>query len=973
MLLLLLLLFLSLCAALEFAHRINAPLRFLANDAIVSPNRLFRAVVNNVGVLQVLDSVNASAPVAFATQTQTTLGDLVFAQLQGDGNFVIYAQRRAGSPLSVLFSTGTPGNAGAFMQMQDDRNLVLYDAASRPLWQSGTSLGRSLPPAPTATAAPAVVCGAAAAVGASPAERLCLAPRRSLPFDALSLDQAGSACSPTTVTLFDATLLNSLSVSNADNYEQSLALGALAGIVNRERPRLYVLRHPSDFDWLTHVRAGWLANATFVYHNGSVASLIRAMLPKVEVTLYGISAQAAASAMVAASLAGVRDTIPVAKRDEAGSLFRELAPLVVNTDLTTVCVSKTSCYDWALTNVVPQTSPYFAGYYLDYHWVLLGGVAPTTDADQKMTHTASNIDFFVSKRSFIFDLSPIDDEAPSDAPTQPVAADPNFIRQIMVALNELQPDNRRELVHVGGFVPWAFKYSSHGMRSRYGPVESEWLYAALLSQFNAVMDADACCIGGVNNAAFFQHDRLLPSFHQKTSPRRARAYDAHVDGAGAVLPKKYFAIYAGDFDAAAWVNTQLPRLFADPARGDIPISWGIASTIAERMPTAFKRFYDGATPNDVFIGAESPGYFNPDGVVFGEALGLPSRVSIVQRSGAGKYALVDHSFTGYAINGNYGTDLSQQAQEMLVPFSWDGVAVNGMTGGAFLRSNTPFIPGTSLPAEDSPDFATHVRQLTWKTADATQFAVLRFVLWAPSDLKRIVQRIKQLEPNSELVDAYTLGYLARKHLGGNNANRVRYVGDTVESLHELLPGTQQLSVTFVNDAIGQTIDDAGYFLLVQLLDDTLAESVLAFASVPIVEAAAEKGGRGRAAGAFDIPANLVGKSVTLHYEIAFKVAPHLPFSVLGSPARAIRFPVRAKRSACSSAPQTSTSVRSLAGTPTSTPNGANPTTSTPNGANPGVTPTTEQLVVSVTTSTGARMFGTLGASSLCALIAAMLT
>jgi hypothetical protein len=235
----LLLLFVSLCAALEFAHRINAPLRFLANDAIVSPNRLFRAVVNNVGVLQVLDSVNASAPVAFATQTQTTLGDLVFAQLQGDGNFVIYAQRRAGSPLSVLFSTGTPGNAGAFMQMQDDRNLVLYDAASRPLWQSGTSLGRSLPPAPTATAAPAVVCGAAAAVGASPAERLCLAPRRSLPFDALSLDQAGSACSPTTVTLFDATLLNSLSVSNADNYEQSLALGALAGIVNRERPRLY--------------------------------------------------------------------------------------------------------------------------------------------------------------------------------------------------------------------------------------------------------------------------------------------------------------------------------------------------------------------------------------------------------------------------------------------------------------------------------------------------------------------------------------------------------------------------------------------------------------------------------------------------------------------------------------------------------------------------------------------------------------
>lgn len=53
--------------------------------------------------------------------------------MQSDGNLVMY---RAGRP---TWSSNTFGNAGAFFRYQGDGNLVVYSAAGRPLWVSGTA------------------------------------------------------------------------------------------------------------------------------------------------------------------------------------------------------------------------------------------------------------------------------------------------------------------------------------------------------------------------------------------------------------------------------------------------------------------------------------------------------------------------------------------------------------------------------------------------------------------------------------------------------------------------------------------------------------------------------------------------------------------------------------------------------------------------------------------------------------------
>ncbi len=52
--------------------------------------------------------------------------------MQGDGNLVLYTN---GKP---TFSTNTWGHPGAFVQLQDDRNLVVYGPDNKPLWASNT-------------------------------------------------------------------------------------------------------------------------------------------------------------------------------------------------------------------------------------------------------------------------------------------------------------------------------------------------------------------------------------------------------------------------------------------------------------------------------------------------------------------------------------------------------------------------------------------------------------------------------------------------------------------------------------------------------------------------------------------------------------------------------------------------------------------------------------------------------------------
>ena len=60
------------------------------------------------------------------------------AIMQCDGNFVVY-NRKDGKD-TPIWDTKSAGNGGAFLALQQDGNLVLYNSSNKPLWSSGTNL-----------------------------------------------------------------------------------------------------------------------------------------------------------------------------------------------------------------------------------------------------------------------------------------------------------------------------------------------------------------------------------------------------------------------------------------------------------------------------------------------------------------------------------------------------------------------------------------------------------------------------------------------------------------------------------------------------------------------------------------------------------------------------------------------------------------------------------------------------------------
>ena len=91
---------------------------------------------------------------------------------------------------------------------------------------------------------------------------------------------------------------------------------------------------------------------------------------------------------------------------------------------------------------------------------------------------------------------------------------------------------------IGGFLPWAWKYSnSPGAGSRHGGVASEWQYAHIISAYNGTMDADALGYSGMSNASFYQHFPLADHYAQRSRTTLADVKaEGLIDGEGHVAP-----------------------------------------------------------------------------------------------------------------------------------------------------------------------------------------------------------------------------------------------------------------------------------------------------------------------------------------------------------------------------------------------------------------------------------------------------
>lgn len=487
----------------------------------------------------------------------------------------------------------------------------------------------------------------------------------------------------------DITAKDSLGVVRL--WETMHLTSTLQGIVNRDQPRLYIKYISTDgvevdqFWWDKCVGDGkWLSGRRTVtmYDPVKVLDLFRDKIQGMVV----YDPAVASTSCVASTVAGAEDCVAVRYDMRPGSVYTRLVqreiPVKVwllNQDGTSKFHTKLEPYRWAVDNYLKtgKCSGETAGYYIDQYWMKQPGNAGMNH------HQLTNHDYFVSHKGFIFDLSPWDDEPASDAIDEGNGDRDMFI-EILREINILNGGQR--FCHVGGFAPWAHKYSDNFRvthPSKHAAAQTEWEVVYLLSAFNAYKDADAASYGAMANASFWQHYPVKESYPQGWVTREQLKARGYINANGRVnTANKYVLFYVGDYDAAAWIYQKMPTLWEDPSRGSVPMMWSINPSLARRAPMIMDYMRTTATDMDYFAaGDNGAGYLNPGMLEEPRPVsGLPSGVAAWAAHNKAYYEQWGLSVTGFVIDGN-GPGMSNAGFKAYATFSPNGICPQRLPDG----------------------------------------------------------------------------------------------------------------------------------------------------------------------------------------------------------------------------------------------------------------------------------------------------
>lgn len=568
-------------------------------------------------------------------------------------------------------------------------------------------------------------------------------------------------------------------------WDETHFISSLQALANREEPRLYVLynREPDSFWWerLTEP-GGWLAGKE-VESFPNLTALIRRFGSLAQgLVLY--DERVPATSNLASTLAGCEDLLCCRFDAEEGSLCQELlvagfpvkrilmaedgSPLFTGTGVIpdvgqpSTGSAKCDAYLWLIDQVISKgrANPSVMGYYLDAFWL------QSWRASSPQNCTLTNQDFVMARRGILFDLGCWDDESPVDDPGQPSGTDAKTLCALLKACYEQVP--QPGMIHAAGFTPWAYKYTTHRNEvwdagGHHDGVPTEWRYAEILSCYNAYMDADALGYSSMANASFFQHQPLPKKIPQNPKPTaRSLKKAGLLDSKGRIKPRCFVAHYVGDYDAAAWLYWNLPRVWMDPARGSLPLSWAFNPNLASRFPVGLWWTRETRSNLDMFVAGDSgAGYLNPGYLSEPRPHSLlPSGVKAWAEHCEKIYHQWDITLTGFVIDG-YARGLSEEGWKAYSRFSPDGIVpqkcnVQGLVGDMpFLRM------GADLPDSEegaAKRIAASVRR------DRPQFTVFRSILKSPSWYKEVQTRAQELSGNAiEFVDLYSLLWLVRAY------------------------------------------------------------------------------------------------------------------------------------------------------------------------------------------------------------------
>lgn len=599
---------------------------------------------------------------------------------------------------------------------------------------------------------------------------------------------------PKTVHVLDARYLRKLDLRDpsqaAEVWDTMHTLAAVQGLANREAPQLYVIYCAgfgveTDQFWLDWLRGedGWLKDSELVTL-ASPEEVVR----KFRKHLKGLAVydpEVPATSCVASTAAGCDDLLPVRFSRATNSMFALLTgklglPVrlwLVNPDGTPLFTgkglipelnepssgsAKNDAYRWAIRQYIEsgKCDPRSAAYYLDAFWLKRSNPGPWD------LHTLSNHDYFVARRGFFFDLATWGDETPVDDPHQTLGLDRQTFLRMMAALNRKAPTR---MIKVGGFTPWAFKYTKHpGAGGKHEGVETEWEFARLISQFNGYMEADAIGYSSIANASFCAHYPLKDRYPQPNpKPLRADWQKAgYLTADGKVAAKLYVGYYAGDYDSPAWLYKAVAAFFPDPQRGRIPLGWAFDPNLADRAPQALVYAYHHATTNDFFIAGDSgAGYLNPRGLTDRPDSKLPSGLKAWTEHCARSFRRWDMSITGFLLDGSAGASTAEEFSAYK-SFSPDGCG-NHFDETPRVISGVPTIQERDMP-DSAKATAAYMAQQAAAAAAGPRFLWARTILKPPAWHAEVSQFLREQHPNAPVtvVDPYTLFGLIREHVTG---------------------------------------------------------------------------------------------------------------------------------------------------------------------------------------------------------------
>lgn len=575
------------------------------------------------------------------------------------------------------------------------------------------------------------------------------------------------------------------------HYDEVLLATCVQGLVNRKESRLFVRYNavPDDFWFLKMSEpGGWMAERKIERITG-VAELLK-QFPDVAKGLVVWDESVPATMNVAATVAGVEDLVAVRFDESKGSLYRELTsgctPLNVvrkllandNTPLFTgkgnipgtsrisTGSAKNDAYVWLLENYLKpgKTNPRMLGYYIDGFWLKCWKVSAVQN------HTLNSLDYLIANRGAVVDLNVWEDEATVDDPAQVPGTDLKTLREVMMAC--VAGTQTNEMIAVFGFPPWAFKYTDFKSKDwnaggKHGGVATEWKFAEVMTAYNAYMDADALGYSSFPNASFYQHYPVPKVVKQDATPTRERLIkDGVLDADGRLLPVNYYSFYQGDFDAAAWVYWHFPKVWSDPARGTLPLTWAINPSLAQRFSFGMHYLRKNSAPHEVFVAGEASGYLNPANLQSPRPEpGLPDALDIWVAHNLKWYRQWDISVTGFSIDGNTAP-MSDRCFAAYQKFSPGGIGLQKAPADFGVCQNLPYLKMmTDLPTNDGQpvDDRTVNAVRDFFDLETPNFVLVRSILQTPSYYAEIQKRLQAPGnlPN-RLVDMPTLCWLVRE-------------------------------------------------------------------------------------------------------------------------------------------------------------------------------------------------------------------